>query len=153
MAAQDDGRVPSLAHLHEEVIARLKTLPLFVNVSRRLLDDLVANVGIETAEPAIPDAISGREPIVLLVLERPVLLFLPAKPPIRLLPGAYLRDHPPFGDSGTPPHAWALSQIRTADQDRNRVFLLDRRTLVRLPQIVLQALDHVELERLKLFFS
>ena len=150
----DDGRVPSLEHLHELVIAGLKNLPLFANMSRRLIDDLVANVGIETAAPVgLAPTIGGREPIVLLVLERPVVLHLPGRPPIRLLPGSHLRDSRAFGGPAVEVDAWSDSSIESAVDDRSRVFLIDRQTFERLPQIVLQALDPVELQNLKDCFS
>jgi hypothetical protein len=152
--ANDDGRVPSVGHLHELVIVGLKSIPLFSNMSRRLIDDLVANIGIDTAAAmGAPSLIDGREPIVLLVLERPVLVHLPNRPPIRLLPGTYLRDHPPFDGPTTEAHAWAVSSIRSADDDRSRVFLIDRGAFEQLPQAVLQALDHAELEHLKEYLS
>jgi hypothetical protein len=150
----DDGRVPSLGHLHEEVIMRLKVVPLFQNVSRRLLDDLVATVGIETAVTAgVPPVIGGREPIVLMVLERPVTIIAVAFALVHLLPGTYLRDHPPFGGSAVERHAWAGSRLVSADDDRSRVFLIDRQTFERLPRIVRHALDFDELKRLRPFFS
>jgi hypothetical protein len=82
------------------------------------------------------------------VLERPVVLLLPNHPTVRLLPGAYLRSHPPFGGPQVELHAWTGSRIRSADRDRSRVFLLDRETFSRLPQIVRNALDHDELKEL-----
>ena len=154
MATSDDGRVPSLGHLHEQVIMGLKYIALFQKVSRRLLDDLVATVGIETATAiGVPPMIGGREPIVLMVLERPVRIHAVAFAPIHLLPGTYLRDHPPFGGSAVETHAWNGSRLTSADDDRSRVFLIDRQTFERFPRIVRHALDFDEIKRLRPFLS
>ncbi len=155
MPANDDRRVPSIAQLRERVIVGLKHIPLFANASRRLLDDLVANVGIEeaTALGVAPAVIQGREPIVLILLERPVVVTSVAFAPIRLLPGTYLRDHPPFGGDTVEAHAWDSSRIRSADTDRSRVFLIDRQRFEHLPKIVFHAMDFTELERLQQYFS
>jgi hypothetical protein len=155
MPTSDDGRVPSLGHLRELVITQLRVIPLLANVSRRLLDDLVATVGIETAVPiGVQAEISGREPVVLIVLERPVMIhFTKRGESIRLLPGSYLRDNPEFRGVMLETTDWDNSEVQSADDDRSRVFLIDRRTFEDLPSVVVHALDFDELEKLKDKFS